>query len=183
MGATTVQKTNVVFGIPDEIKPLEGFPVGRVRLRLRPKEFAKAFVKTPTGIRQFLVEEKDGKWIPAYEQGCNETASNASETASETVSVEVGRLIHAFPDEERRNAVRQLRARVQGLELQIAELTEALRMSPHDSECHPSEGVHSDRCLRVKALLKRCRDAEAEAKGRIAVNSAIERFHNETNQR
>lgn len=165
MGAITVQKTNVVFGIPDEIKPLEGFPAGRVRLRLRPSEFVKAFVKTPTGIRKFFVEEKDGKWFPAYEQGRNETlpAAKIANAANTPVSVEVGRLVHAFPDEERRGAVWQLRACVQGLELQIAELTEALRQSPHDSECHPSEGIHSDRCLRVKALLKQCRGYRADA--------------------
>lgn len=28
-----------------------------------------------------------------------------------------------------------------------------LKLTPHDAECHPSEGIHSDRCQRVRALI------------------------------
>jgi hypothetical protein len=35
----------------------------------------------------------------------------------------------------------------------------ALKATTHDEECHPSEGKHSPRCLRTKALI-----AEAEGK-------------------
>lgn len=39
------------------------------------------------------------------------------------------------------------------------ELLEALKRSPHDVSCHPSEGRHSERCMEVRALI-------AKAEGR-----------------
>jgi hypothetical protein len=36
----------------------------------------------------------------------------------------------------------------------------ALRATTHDDECHPSEGKHSARCLRVKALIDEAEKAE-----------------------
>lgn len=200
MGAITIQKTNVVFGIPDEIKPLEGFPAGRVRLRLRSKEFAIAFVKTNCGIRSFFLVEKEDKWRPYIERGrneillfakiANEAKSDGSSscyycgslchdddpcpnrtadaerfetsgkalypnTTSAKVSSEIGNMVHAFSDDERREQVRAIARQVVGLEKRIEELVAALRKTPHDSECHPSEGIHTDRCTEVKALLAR----------------------------
>ncbi len=39
------------------------------------------------------------------------------------------------------------------------DLLAALKESPHDAECHPSEGKHSERCLRARAAI-------AKAEGR-----------------
>lgn len=61
-----------VFGV-QEPKKLRGFPEGRVRIRQRNDDFAQAFVKTPTGIRHFYVEEIDGFWQPTCEQALNDT--------------------------------------------------------------------------------------------------------------
>lgn len=68
-----MNKTEIIFAIR-EPKPLRGFPEGRVRLRLRNDEFARAFVRTPEGIRHFIVQETpDGFWepVPGCEQGRN----------------------------------------------------------------------------------------------------------------
>lgn len=51
--------------------PLQGFPPGKYRIRLRANEWAKVFVKTPDGIKEFAVEEKDGKWTPGPEMARN----------------------------------------------------------------------------------------------------------------
>lgn len=63
--------SQAVFGIRER-KPLKGFPEGRVKIRLRNTDFARAFVKTASGIRQFIVAEVDGFWTPKFEQGSNE---------------------------------------------------------------------------------------------------------------
>jgi len=61
-----------VYGGVDP-KPLKGFPEGRARIRMRPADFVKVFVKTATGIREFVVTEKDGHWEPLHELARNET--------------------------------------------------------------------------------------------------------------
>ncbi len=60
----------LVFGVR-EPKPLQGFPPGKVRLRMRNKEFMRARVRTPDGIREFTVKEIDGHWMPSHEIGRN----------------------------------------------------------------------------------------------------------------
>lgn len=62
---------SIVFGVP-ESKPLSGFPTGKVRLKLRNDDFAKAYVRTASGIRVFHLEDSGEHWIPALEQGRNE---------------------------------------------------------------------------------------------------------------
>lgn len=62
--------SSAVWGVKER-KPLKGFPEGRVKIRLRNTDFARAFVKTTSGIRQFIVAEVDGFWIPKFEQGSN----------------------------------------------------------------------------------------------------------------
>jgi hypothetical protein len=64
--------TPCVFGI-QPIKPLIGFPEGKAKIRLRSNGLAKVFIKTPTGVRQFIPEEKDGSWHPRAEIGRNQT--------------------------------------------------------------------------------------------------------------
>ena len=67
----TVGMREVVFGI-QEIKPLRYFPEGRIKIRMRPTDFANAFVKSATGIRKFLIRDTGDAWEPSYEQGRNE---------------------------------------------------------------------------------------------------------------
>ena len=74
MPAKIIEK-NIVFGIM-HIKPLHGFPNGRIRLRLRPNDFASVWVRTPDGIREFYIEDIGEKWIPAFEKGRNHTAES-----------------------------------------------------------------------------------------------------------
>jgi len=61
-----------VYGI-QPVKPLIGFPEGKVKIRLRSNDFAKVFIKTQSGVRQFIPEEKDGAWHPRAELGRNQT--------------------------------------------------------------------------------------------------------------
>ena len=58
-----------------EPKPLAGFPDGRLKLRMRNKDFAKVFVRTTSSTRHFLVKESKDKtyWIPGVELGRNWT--------------------------------------------------------------------------------------------------------------
>ena len=70
MSATIIGQNDMVWGVR-EPKPLNGFPPGRVRLRMRNTDFAQAFVKTHTGIRHFFICEEDEYWCPKFEQGSN----------------------------------------------------------------------------------------------------------------
>lgn len=55
-----------VLGVAEPM-PLKGFPPGKVRICLRPGEWANAFVKTADGLRAFYVEAKNGCWMPGPE--------------------------------------------------------------------------------------------------------------------
>jgi len=70
-----ISSKNLVFGIRPML-PLKGWPEGRVRVRLRATDFAWGYVKTPSGIRQFAIEVREGCWWPAYEQGSNRRIDN-----------------------------------------------------------------------------------------------------------
>lgn len=60
-----------VFGV-QELKPLRGFPTGKVRIKMRNTEYAKFYVKTPEGIRQFVAKDYGDYWECSHEQGRNE---------------------------------------------------------------------------------------------------------------
>jgi hypothetical protein len=53
--------------------PIFGAPEGKQRLRMRNKHFAKLFIKTPNGIRCFILEDCGDRWFcnPKLEQGRN----------------------------------------------------------------------------------------------------------------
>lgn len=65
---------NVVHGVPIDIKPIVGAPAGTYRLRLRARYVARLFVKTATGIRSMLLEDKGESWLarPDLWQATNE---------------------------------------------------------------------------------------------------------------
>ena len=60
-----------VFGV-QELKPLHGFPAGKVRVKLRNNDYAKFYVRTPDGIRQFVAKDCGDFWQCSHEQGRNE---------------------------------------------------------------------------------------------------------------
>lgn len=60
------QSPEPVLGVRDPL-PLLGFPAGRVRLRMRSQHFARAYVKTSTGLRCYIVGELEGHWVPLAE--------------------------------------------------------------------------------------------------------------------
>jgi len=62
----TILKPKTLFGVM-AVMPTRGFPPGKLRLRMRAKEFVRARVKTPDGIREFYVKEEDGHWVPTIE--------------------------------------------------------------------------------------------------------------------
>lgn len=68
---------DVSFGVPEGIDPnslrYEGFPEGaKIRLRLRPDEFAQAFARTRDGrIYWYYVGFRDGVCTPHLSKGCN----------------------------------------------------------------------------------------------------------------
>ena len=62
----------VLFGVNTAPpKGMQGFPPGRIKVRQRNNDFARAYVRTPDGIRQFVIKEIDGAWVPFCEQGRN----------------------------------------------------------------------------------------------------------------
>jgi len=61
-----------IFGIPLEMKPIEGLPSGKIRLRLRPSDFAKVFVKTDSGIIGYHLRDNGDKWSAIYPFGVNQ---------------------------------------------------------------------------------------------------------------
>jgi hypothetical protein len=69
--ATIIGK-KYIYGCPEPL-PASGFPAGKLRWKLRREQWGKALVKTADGIREYLIEEKDGKWVPAGETGRNST--------------------------------------------------------------------------------------------------------------
>jgi hypothetical protein len=64
--------TSYVFGMADPL-PLRGFPLGKIKTKIRAGVFAKVFVKTPSGIWGFYVKEVDGLWLPGPGFGRNES--------------------------------------------------------------------------------------------------------------
>lgn len=63
----------VLWGVPPEIKPIFDAPFGKQRLRLRNRSAARLFVKTPEGIRHFILVDDGDVWRVDYslEQGMN----------------------------------------------------------------------------------------------------------------
>lgn len=55
----------------EERRPLKGFPPGKVRIRIRPEEFAMAYVRNETGIFCYYVSEVDGFWTPGLLHSVN----------------------------------------------------------------------------------------------------------------
>jgi len=71
--STTLNGKTVIWGVPERIGRIVTDIPGRIRLRLRNKEFAKVFIKSPDGIRKFfLTKNEDGTWSPTLEQGRNQ---------------------------------------------------------------------------------------------------------------
>lgn len=62
--------TTHIFGIVEPL-PMEGFPPGKIRIRMRAKDIARAFVRTQDGIRGFYIKQENGKWKPGPEFGRN----------------------------------------------------------------------------------------------------------------
>ena len=67
---STARGRPLVFGIRDPL-PLSGFPIGRVRMKLRNDSFTTARVRTCDGIREYYLHEQDGCWQPAFESARN----------------------------------------------------------------------------------------------------------------
>jgi hypothetical protein len=70
MAAIVIGSKQTVWGVREPL-PLEGFPQGKVRVRMRNDCVATAFVKTPKGITRFTIKEDDGKWKPHHILGRN----------------------------------------------------------------------------------------------------------------
>jgi hypothetical protein len=64
-----IRKT-FIFGFSEPL-PLKGFPPGKTRIRIRADDWVRIYVKDNHGIREWVVEEQDGFWIPGFQQGAN----------------------------------------------------------------------------------------------------------------
>lgn len=62
---------NVVRGV-QEPKEIIGAPDGKQRLRMRSREYARLFVKTENGIREFALQDCGFCWRPVFEYGRNQ---------------------------------------------------------------------------------------------------------------
>lgn len=61
----------IVFGVPDDIKPIKDLPAGKARIRFRKERAAVLFVKTEFGISQFWLENCGEYWSPLIVLGRN----------------------------------------------------------------------------------------------------------------
>lgn len=62
---------NLIFGIRDP-KPIAGIPDGgRVRVRLRPEELARAFVRTSQSTTEYLLRDCGDHWELAFSTASN----------------------------------------------------------------------------------------------------------------
>jgi hypothetical protein len=55
---------NIIFGIPEERKPLRGFKKGKIKIRLRNTEYAKVYIKTKDGIKLQYICDAGEYWEP-----------------------------------------------------------------------------------------------------------------------
>ncbi len=78
----SANQADYVVGIRDPL-PLDGFPAGKIRIRMTAGDLATASVRVPGGIRRFAIEQKAGKWIPAFEMCSNYTATNQDQREAE----------------------------------------------------------------------------------------------------
>lgn len=69
--ATVISQSGNLIWSATEPLPIEGFPPGRIKFRMRPENFVFAYVKTDAGIVQYAVKEVGGKWMPAFEMARN----------------------------------------------------------------------------------------------------------------
>lgn len=60
---TGIRRGTVVVGLA-ELKPLKGFPKGKIRIRMRSDDLLKVYIWNKTGIRVYSVNELDGVWYP-----------------------------------------------------------------------------------------------------------------------
>lgn len=71
---TSINTIPVIWGIPENANTI---PIilpddcVKVRVRFRNDDFAKCWIKTSYGIRQFYLKWTDGKMEPYLEQGSN----------------------------------------------------------------------------------------------------------------
>ena len=63
----------VVWGVPQKIQLIHDCPPGKIRLRFRNNRTGKAYFKTSDGIRVFVIERREGRWLinPKLEEGRN----------------------------------------------------------------------------------------------------------------
>ena len=64
--------------------PLNGFPEGKARIRMRSNSFPVVFIFQPgKSIRKFLVAVKDGCWVPYQEVQANYRLNQTSQPGTE----------------------------------------------------------------------------------------------------
>ena len=70
----TSKGTAYIFGVPDEVKPIHGLPRGKMRLRLRHREWAKVFVRAENSIVGFHLVNCGSHWALGAKVGENHRA-------------------------------------------------------------------------------------------------------------
>lgn len=63
----TFNGPKIVFGVPDELKPVVTKLDGRQRFRFRFQSPAEVFIKTDKGIRRFRLMDEGTHWSPCFE--------------------------------------------------------------------------------------------------------------------
>ena len=62
-GKTVLIGEQIVFGVPPSIKPVSNLPIGaKLRLRLRNRDYARAFVRTSGGVQEWFLRDKGAHW-------------------------------------------------------------------------------------------------------------------------
>ena len=72
MAQRVIRGPKLVFDIPAETKPIANLPAGKVRLVFRTNAMGKAVVRTETGVREMMLEDKGEHWIARPDLWCRE---------------------------------------------------------------------------------------------------------------
>lgn len=69
----TFTGVKVVYGIPESFKPILGLPGGKVRIRMRPHNVIRVFVRSGSMIQEFYLIDEGDNWraSPDTRRGVN----------------------------------------------------------------------------------------------------------------
>ena len=82
--ATAISRVGIkiVMQRPETIPPISNLPAGKVRISFQPGQFAKAIVRTATGIRAMVIEDCGSEWKARPDLWCREKVTAVRRVAN-----------------------------------------------------------------------------------------------------